>query len=281
MPELPEVETVASFLKQHLPGKKITAAAWLSGKKLRVNPNPLDWPLIIDQPIMAVERRGKNLLVVMANELRLFSHLGMSGHWLLLDKSHHYQASAHDHYALTLDSGQQLMYHDPRRFGGLNILSAAAAADFTQKLGLEPFDKKLQASWLFPLLQRFKKPIKNLLLQQELIAGIGNIYACEALFMAAIHPEKPANTVSLSECAKLIEALQFVLEKAIQAGGSSLKDYRGADGQPGYFQHQFMVYGRKNQPCGTCNGCGEQVQHIEQSGRSSWYCPFRQRLTTD
>jgi len=217
-------------------------------------------------PEVETVRRG--LLPVMGETLLV--HLGMSGRMLISgamlgDFHHDHPAPAkHDHVVLDMEGGARVTFNDARRFGAMDLLPTATAAahPLLAVIGPEPLGNDT--------------PIKAALLDQHLVAGLGNIYVCEVLFRAGIHPARKARDVTGSEVARLVPLIREVLAEAIEAGGSSLRDYRQADGELGYFQHSFQVYGREGEPCLT-PGCTATIRRIVQSGRSSFYCPTCQR----
>lgn len=265
MPELPEVETVCNGLRPYMEGRCISSLE-MNRADLRF-PLPTNFSELIDQAkVESISRRGKYILIHLDNDHTLIAHLGMSGRFLInpTDKN------AHDHIAFHLGK-DHITYRDPRRFGFMDIEKTEDihANRFLEKLGIEPLSYNLTPKYLKNQLNKKRGPIKNLLLNQSIIAGLGNIYVCEALFDSGIHPAKRGCELTLPTLEKLCPNIKDVLTKAILAGGSSLKDYQQANGELGYFQHQFKVYGRENEPCLKC---GTKIHRIVQSGRSTFYC---------
>ena len=283
MPELPEVETVRRGLLPVMEGRVITRA--------QVNRPDLRWPFPPDMAarltgarVEALRRRSKYILADLSTGETLLIHLGMSGRMLIsgaqLGAFHHeHPAPAkHDHVVLDMEGGARVTFNDARRFGAMDLLptEGAEAHPLLSVLGPEPLGNDFHEAHLATKLKGRATPIKSALLDQHLVAGLGNIYVCEVLFRTGIHPARLARDVTLPEVAHLVPTIRDVLAEAIEAGGSSLKDYRQADGELGYFQHSFRVYDREGQPC-TTPGCGTELQRIVQSGRSSFFCPRCQR----
>jgi formamidopyrimidine-DNA glycosylase len=270
MPELPEVETTRRGLLKILPGRKILKAEIYS-PTLRL-PIPADIPAkLCNNQVVTIERRAKYLIWQFTRGPSLLVHLGMSGrfrHVAITD----FVKEKHDHAALWLDDKTVLAYHDPRRFGLLDWAHDAAGAPhaWLRNIGIEPLSDELNAAWLYAALRGRKVSMKAKLLNQKMLNGLGNIYVSEALFLAGIKPTRLAARVTQTECEKLVPAIQQVLNAAIDAGGSSLRDYRDVDGQVGFFQDRFNVYDRAGEPC---NICRKLIKHITQNGRSSYYCP--------
>lgn len=267
MPELPEVETVRRGLQSELPGRRV--------EKVIVRRRTLRRPLppgfarqLRGCRIHSVERRGKYLLLA-APPHTCIIHLGMSG---ALAFSHLPPQGKHDHLALHLDDARYLIYTDPRRFGLITLTDAAPAAHpLLAQIGVEPLTRAFNAARLARLLSGRNTAIKTALMDARCIAGIGNIYAAEALFAAGIHPARRSGGLSAAECTRLAAAIKTTLRRAIAAGGSSMRDFVAADGALGYFQTRWAVYGRAGECC--ANRCGGTVALLRQGGRSSYYCP--------
>ena len=279
MPELPEVETVCRGLAKPLVGARIIAAA-AHRADLRA-PLPKDLGAKLKgAKILSVERRAKYILVNLDNKQTLLLHLGMSGRMVLTKEDVALQK--HDHISLAFDNGMHARFNDPRRFGycDLGLTATIHAHKLLRGLGIEPLDAAFTAEKLAALLKGRKTAIKTALLDQRLVVGIGNIYASEALFAAGISPERQAGAVKREEIKLLVACIKKVLQAAIKAGGSSLRDYVQADGELGYFQHHFAVYGREGMPCPDCI-CDLQktkgVRRIAQGGRSTFYCMAKQK----
>ncbi|MEM7197821.1 MAG: bifunctional DNA-formamidopyrimidine glycosylase/DNA-(apurinic or apyrimidinic site) lyase [Pseudomonadota bacterium] len=281
MPELPEVETITSGLNAILPDRRIEKI-WVRRKNLRYD-FPANLAALMEGAYFGtIIRRAKYMLIplVRSDETRyLIAHLGMSGRFVAsAPNSPNPQWDTHDHLAVDCIGGYQLIYHDPRRFGfiidGGNVVWQHK---MIAKLGPEPIGKKAcDATYLFRQLQVSRATIKTRLLDQGVIAGLGNIYVCEALWHAGIAPTRPSNTITRKETQKLLQAIRAVLHRAIADGGSSLRDYRDAEGQKGYFQTQWAVYGRAGEDC-TYKGCRGKIMRMTQAGRSSFYCACHQK----
>ena len=277
MPELPEVETVRRGLEPVLVGHVI-AHADVRRPDLR-RPFP---PGLADRltgaRVAALRRRSKYLLADLGGGDTLLVHLGMSGRVLVsgapIGAFHHAHPGPekHDHVVLDLDDGARLTFNDARRFGLIDLVPTPAldAHPLLAGLGPEPLGNAFSAATLAPRLANRFAPIKAILLDQRVVAGLGNIYVCEALWRARISPLREAGAVTPEETETLVAAIRAVLTEAIAAGGSSLRDYRRADGELGYFQHSFSVYGREGAPCPRGDGT---IARVVQSGRSSFFCP--------
>lgn len=287
MPELPEVETVRRGLLPVMEGAVIARAA--------VNRPDLRWPFpdrmadrLTGQRVLALRRRSKYILADLSSGESLLIHLGMSGRMLISDPAgtsipgvfHHDHPAPqkHDHVILDMDNGARVTFNDARRFGAMDLLPTARAEShpLLAQIGPEPLGNAFNDSYLTARLKTRNTPIKAALLDQHLVAGLGNIYVCETLYRARIHPATRASALPPAAAAALVPIIRTVLTEAITAGGSSLRDYRQADGELGYFQHSFQVYGREGAPCLT-PGCATPVARIVQSGRSSFFCPSCQR----
>jgi formamidopyrimidine-DNA glycosylase len=221
----------------------------------------------------AVERRAKYLLFQLSGNFTLLGHLGMSGSYVL--RSQGTQRQNHDHVIFELDDGRELVYHDPRRFG---LLLAVKSHDvqnhpLLQHLGVEPLSNAFNAGYLADALKRRKGAIKNVLMDQKLVVGVGNIYASEALFHCGIDPQIPASSC-LEHTHEIVESVQTVLQAAIESGGSTLRNYATASGDTGYFQHHFAVYGKEGEECIICS---QKIRKILQAGRSTFFCQSCQK----
>ncbi|MDD7972072.1 bifunctional DNA-formamidopyrimidine glycosylase/DNA-(apurinic or apyrimidinic site) lyase [Roseinatronobacter alkalisoli] len=287
MPELPEVETVRRGLLPAMEGRHISRA--------EIRRDGLRWPFPPDMGarldgahVLGLRRRSKYLLVDLAHGDTLIIHLGMSGRMVVsgLRAAHvpgqfhfdHPPVEKHDHVIFHMDNGARVTFNDPRRFGAMDLCATATldGHKLLSGLGPEPLGNDFSAPYLAARLKGRKMPVKAALLDQRIIAGLGNIYVCEALFRAGISPLRPAGQISVARIESLTTAIRETLTDAIAAGGSSLRDYRQADGELGYFQHAFQVYGRENAPCMTPD-CKGNIRRIVQSGRSSFYCAQCQR----
>lgn len=277
MPELPEVETVMRGLERAIAGKSIKHIQ-INRYDLRV-PVPQDFgQRLTGLSVDGFTRRGKYIAITLqGGATHIIVHLGMSGRIRIFDDAAGYEPQKHDHIIMHMDDGGCFAYEDPRRFG-MVYLAADTHWEHEKpfsKMGPEPLGKWSGAD-LYEKISAKKANIKAALLDQRVVAGLGNIYVCEALYDAGIHPERLAATLSLDEANRLVDASKAVLRKAIKAGGSTLKDYQHTDGSLGYFQHQFTVYDQEGQPCknAQCNGT---IKRIVQSGRSTFFCPVCQK----
>jgi len=279
VPELPEVETVCRGLAKPLVGARIVAAAAHRADLRAPLPRNLGAKLIGCR-ISSVSRRAKYILIALDNQQTLLLHLGMSGRIVLSKDDAPLQK--HDHISLSFDNGWHARFNDPRRFGYCDLVASQDIYNhkLLSDLGVEPLSADFTPPKLASLLRGRKTPIKSALLDQRLVVGIGNIYACEALFGAGIDPQRHAGSCTSSEIKKLTKAIRNVLEAAIKAGGSSLRDYVQADGELGYFQHHFAVYGHEGDPCPGCR-CDlartKGIRRITQAGRSTFYCATKQK----
>lgn len=276
MPELPEVETIKNGIAAAIGHCRIKNVTVRQGN-LR-EPVPAALPeSVCGATIKAYERRAKYLLLHLDNESSIIWHMGMSGKVLICDTLPQ-PLGKHDHIIIETENGY-LVYNDPRRFGIFTLCHTAELPQhpLLKKLGPEPFDKALNADYLYEKLQKKRIAVKAALLDQEIIVGIGNIYASEALFEARISPLRPANKIKPAECRRIVAAVQNVLQKAIAAGGSTLRDYEKPDGSLGYFQHQHCVYDKEGKACPNCT-CGRGgILKTVIAGRSTFYCPTKQK----
>jgi formamidopyrimidine-DNA glycosylase len=276
MPELPEVETVARGLALSLAGRRVTRVL-LNRADLRTK-LPEDLARYLEgRRIERVARRAKYLLFHLDDGGVLLAHLGMSGRMVLghADEA----AQPHDHVVITVEDGTVLRFNDARRFGLLDYAASAEALARHPRLahlGPEPLGNSFSGPVLAAALAGKATPIKAALLDQRVVAGLGNIYVAESLYWAGLSPRRRAGTVTDARAERLATAIRDVLERAISAGGSSLRDYVQASGELGYFQHHWAVYGKEGEPCPGCD-CGKGISRIVQSGRSTFYCRKRQR----
>lgn len=273
MPELPEVETVCRGLRAKLLKKKIVDVEYRR-PNLRF-PMPADMPArVAGKRVTAVERLSKYALLVLNDGGKILLHLGMSGR-LFFHEEKDYEPAKHDHVIVTFPKNLRLVFNDARRFGVLDYLPPGTDAHkLLDTVGLDPFDKTMTPAWLADKAEKRKTPMKAFLMDQRIIAGLGNIYVCEALFRAKISPTRAAGKLKRGEPEALVKAIQTVLNEAIKAGGSSLRDYVQTDGELGYFQSSFRVYGREDDPCKNCK---TPIKRITQSGRSTFYCASCQK----
>jgi formamidopyrimidine-DNA glycosylase len=270
LPELPEVETTRRGLAPHVRGRRIA--------KLLVYEPRLRWRIARDLPVRVagqrltrVGRRAKYLLLGLESGT-LLVHLGMSGNLRVVPVDT--PRLKHDHFDLVLDSGRALRFNDPRRFGSLLFTPEPARHPLLASLGPEPFSRGFNGDYLFRITRRRRVAIKQLLMNSRLVVGVGNIYASEALFRARIHPQRQARSLSREECGRLVRAVRAVLRQAIRSGGTTLRDYLGADGAPGYFRQRLYVYERSGR---ACRRCRTPVRALTQGQRSTYYCPSCQK----
>jgi formamidopyrimidine-DNA glycosylase len=287
MPELPEVETVRRGLAPVMEGVRIERA--------EARRPDLRWPLPRDmaarltgQTVLRLRRRSKYILADLSGGESLLIHLGMSGRMLISQAGRrsapgvfahaHPTPQKHDHVVLDMAGGVRITFNDPRRFGAMDLAPTAEIErhKLLAGLGPEPLGNAFDEPYLVARLKGRNTPVKAALLDQRVVAGLGNIYVCEALYRAGIAPARKAGRIGAARAAGLVPVIRAVLTEAIDAGGSSLRDYRQTDGELGYFQHAFRVYGREGGAC-TTPGCTGTVRRIVQSGRSSFYCPRCQR----
>ena len=292
MPELPEVETVRRGLEGAFVGNVITQVDQRR-PDLRF-PFPRGFAArLAGRTTIALHRRAKYLVAELDDGTGLIMHLGMSGRFTVYAPqghvlrpgvfTHHVTANGleigpHDHVVFDFEDGLRVVFSDHRRFGLMTLhpFKDLSAHKLFTAIGVEPLSEDLTPSYLDQKLSGKRTPIKSALLDQKIIAGIGNIYACEALFYAGISPRRSSHTIPGKRSTRLVDSIRSVLSQAIEAGGSSLRDYAQADGELGYFQTQFAVYDRAGQPCQT-PGCGGVIQRLVQSNRSTYFCGTCQR----
>ena len=271
MPELPEVETTRRGLAPHLEGRRIVDVV--------VRDSRLRWPVAPElrqalrgQRIRELRRRAKYLIIDVDQGAAIL-HLGMSGALSLVPSVA--AAGKHDHVDIVIDTGHALRLTDPRRFGSLHFVPGDPEQhSLLVQLGPEPLSVEFNANWLHTLTRGRRASIKETLMNARVVAGVGNIYANEALFRASVDPRTPAGRISLVRYGALVDAVRATLADAIRAGGSSLRDWHHADGSLGYFQQQYFVYGRTLQPC---RRCASAIREIRQGQRATYYCPRCQR----
>lgn len=271
MPELPEVETVMRGLEKALDGKKIKSVV-AARKNLRI-PFPRDLASVAGTKVTGFSRRAKYILMNLSSNRTMIIHLGMSGRMTVNPDA----AEKHDHMTMVMQDGTRVVFNDPRRFGLVDLCDTDKINGhrFFSHLGPEPFDKVFGGAYLDAAFKGKKTAVKLAIMDQRIVVGVGNIYASEALYSAGIDPRRPALDLSPAENKALAQAIRDVLKKAIKAGGSSLRDYVQADGELGYFQHQWAVYDKDGQKCPKCKKpC---ILRITQGGRSTYYCPNRQK----
>lgn len=280
MPELPEVEIVRRALEPVLVGKTLEAMVF-HRPDIRF-PLPENLPKNINgQRISSLQRRGKYILAFAENRHGFVLHLGMSGVIRIERGRDVHILQKHDHVEFFMQNGVRIVFNDPRRFGFLDAVCQESWTSYKsfKTMGPEPLSNDFSGQVLFEIFSSCRAPVKSALLDQKKIAGIGNIYACEALYLANISPFRIAQNLSVAECEELAKAIRDVLNRAIESGGSSLKDYKHTDGKLGYFQHHFAVYDREGEVCRKCK-CDKVVEacvkRVVQSGRSTFYCQRQQ-----
>ena len=283
MPELPEVETVRRGLAPAMEGQRI--------RRVRLRRGGLRWPFppsmaerLAGARVLSLGRRGKYILAGLDSGETLIIHLGMSGRMLVSGtpqgRFHHAHPAPqrHDHVLIEMESGARITFNDARRFGVMDLCRSDALGSHRLLAGLgpEPLGNDFHEDYLLARLKGRASPIKTALLDQSLVAGLGNIYACEVLHRTGISPRRRTARLSAARIRSLVPAIRAVLGEAIESGGSSLRDHRQTSGELGYFQHAFRVYDRAGMPCPT-PGCQGEIARFRQSGRSTFHCPRCQR----
>jgi len=277
MPELPEVETVRRGLALRMEGRRVERLT-LNRPDLRL-PMPRDLRERVEgRRVVGLGRRAKYILVHLEDDGVVIAHLGMSGRLVFSAPGESAPADPHDHVVFILEDGSELRFNDARRFGLLDYAKTAELEQhkFFVHLGPEPLGNDFNGPTLAALLEGKATPIKAALLDQRVVAGLGNIYVSESLYYAGLSPKRLAGTVVGERAERLAHAIRDVLERAIAAGGSSLRDYVQASGELGYFQHHWAVYGKEGERCPDCS-CKQGIRRIVQAGRSTFYCGKRQR----
>lgn len=274
MPELPEVEVIRRGLQNHLPGHKVLDIA-SSNKKLRFPMPRKDLKkYILGARFTSVDRRAKFLLIVMDNGAYLVVHLGMTGRLGMFPPGA--PRVKHDHLWLQLDNSMQLRFNDIRRFGFIQVF--APGSDFSNTMlahiGPEPFSEDFTPKYLQQTAAGRDRPLKNFLMDSRVVAGIGNIYACEILFLAGFNPGKKISSLTIKEWAKIVESSKYVLQKAIESGGTTISDFVNESGKRGYFQLELQTYGKQGQPC---NCCSTAIAKKIMAGRATFFCPKCQK----
>ncbi len=279
MPEMPEVETIKNALERYIGKAKIEDIIVRNGHLRRFVPGDIKQRLC-GAFIRGYRRRAKYILIDLSNALSIIWHMGMSGKVLICDQAPE-PPDKHDHILVRTSAGW-MIYNDARRFGFFTYAETDCLDRLSpfDNMGPEPFDNTFDDAYLFSKFQQKKIPVKAALLDQRIVTGIGNIYASEALFRAGISPLRPAENISRPECKKLVAAVRETLQKAIDAGGSSLRDYKKPDGSLGYFQNLHCVYNKTGQKCPQCTCDVLKTGGIKKTiiaGRSSFYCPQKQK----
>ncbi|QLE79905.1 bifunctional DNA-formamidopyrimidine glycosylase/DNA-(apurinic or apyrimidinic site) lyase [Francisella sp. Scap27] len=269
MPELPEVETVKNGLGKTVLGKTIF--------NIQININKLRYPLcekefklLENKTIKSIDRRGKHLVLSFENELQLIVHLGMSG-VIKVKNTSKYEQIKHDHIVITLNDDLSIIYNDPRKFGYwlINQNSSPLKHKVLATHGVEPLTDDFNSAYLLSKLKKTTRKIKQTIMDNPIVVGVGNIYASEALFDSNILPTRPSNTITKKEAEKLVNSIKAILKKAIAEGGTTLKDYKNTEGKPGYFTQQLNVYGRTGEPCYICDS---KINSLVIAQRNTFFC---------
>ena len=273
MPELPEVETIKNYISPILEHKKFSEINIINAN-LRIDiPEDLVQKLM-QKKILRIERKAKYIVIYLVDNLTLIIHLGMTGKIVVHTDIPNF--TKHDHVCFKLSSGEYIIYNDQRKFG---LITYSETTDISQEkffkhLGIEPLSIEFNGKYLKKIIRNKTVPIKKFIMEQKNIVGVGNIYASEALFLSKINPKRDASLLSSKERDNLVENIKIILKNAIAKGGSTIKDYKSANGEAGYFQYEFNVYGREKK---SCKSCGTTIKRIVQGGRSTFYCPKCQK----
>lgn len=267
MPELPEVETTRRGIEPHVAGRRVV--------ELAVHEPRLRWPVppqisraVCGAAVIGVRRRAKYLLIDLDRHRSLILHLGMSGSLRVLPAKT--PRLKHDHFDLLIDSGQTLRFNDPRRFGSLHLVEGDPLAHpLLASLGPEPLNPEFDPEHLWQASRGRRVAVKPFLMNAHVVVGVGNIYASEALFRAGVRPGRQARHLKRDEIVRIVESIKAVLTQAVKVGGTTLRDYVGADGTPGYFKQKLFVYERADEPC---RHCGTPIRHRVQAQRSTYWC---------
>ena len=275
MPELPEVETIKNGLSKKVLNKTVDNFVF-SNKKLRL---PTDYSMaekLKNANLIKITRRAKIIIIDFSNSYSLLFHLGMTGKILFDLSKLPEHLHKHNHLKINFDDGSYLIFNDIRRFGFVDFVKTQNISDlkYIKILGPEPLSKEFNLQYLQEKLKNKSVAIKKVLMDNSIIVGVGNIYACESLFKAKINPNKKSNLLNKAELSLLVDSIKHVLEQAINQGGTTLQDYVHADGSLGYFQNELFVYGQNNKPCKICNS---KIQKITIAQRSTFFCPKCQK----
>jgi formamidopyrimidine-DNA glycosylase len=276
MPELPEVEVVRLGLAPRLVGRRFVRVD-AGEKSLRRQSSLQDlahW--LLGRKLTDLRRRGKYLIFVLEGGVTLLVHLGMTGHLLLAPEGQPLPPLPHIHLIFHLEGGLELVYQDVRRFGQVLVFPPGVEPAPLDQVGAEPFSPEVTAAWLAEQARGRSRPIKNFLLDGRILAGLGNIYACEVLFAASLHPATPAGRLSRKDWGRILKETRRILKEAIRQGGTTVANYVNSEGKPGLFKVRLLVYGKEGE---TCRRCGAAIARLVQAGRSTFYCPGCQPLT--
>jgi formamidopyrimidine-DNA glycosylase len=277
MPELPEVETICRGLKENIINKEISDVK-ISDKKLRFNYPENFIQNLNKSKIINISRRARYILIHLKNDQILLIHLGMTGK-LNFFQNFNEKITKHDHIIIKFSDNSFLIYNDVRRFGFTDLFQSIEEKNhkMLNNLAIEPFSDKFNAKYLQKKLKNKSMNIKNIMMDNKIVVGVGNIYINESLFLSNISPKRAANKVKLKELEKLVKNIKEILQKAIDKGGSTLRDYQKLNGDIGNFQFNFTVYGREDENCVICQ---TKIQRIKQNGRSTFFCPNCQKNKT-
>lgn len=271
MPELPEVETTCRGIRPHVENQTILS--------IEVRNERLRWPVseeiitLQNRKVTKITRRAKYILIQLSSDEHIIMHLGMSGSLRISAKEE--PLRKHDHLIFDLSNGLQMRYHDPRRFGcALWVEGDIRAHTLIQKLGPEPLGDQFTVEYFYNSSREKTTSVKQWIMNNNTVVGVGNIYACEALKMAGIHPKRAAGRISKARLANLYHSIRTVLQRSIDQGGTTLKDFLHSDGKPGYFKQQLAVYDRESEPCHDCN---TEIKRLVLGQRSTFYCPKCQK----
>jgi len=274
MPELPEVEVIRRGLQHHLAGRKVIKIS-TGNKKLRLPMPRKDLAKhIAGTRIKSVDRRAKFLIIEMDNGAQLVIHLGMTGRLGIFP--HDIPKAKHDHCRIQLDNGKQLIFNDIRRFGSIQVMPPGSGFGNSMliNLGPEPLGREFTPQYLQKMALGKNRPLKNFLMDNRIVVGIGNIYACEILFQAGLKPERKICRLTKKQWAEVVKSCRYVLEKAIKSGGTTISDFVNESGKSGYFQLELQAYGKQGKPC-SC--CATPIKKITMAGRSTFFCPKCQK----
>ena len=275
MPELPEVEVVRQGLAPRLVGRRFLRVS--AGEKSLRRQSPAreleKW--LNGRRLLELSRRGKYLVFALEGGATLLVHLGMTGHLLLGSEAKPLPPLEHVHLVFQLEDGLELIYQDVRRFGQVLIFPPGTTPAPLENVGREPFSREVTPKWLAEQAQGRTRPIKNFLLDGRVLAGIGNIYACEILFAARLNPAAPAGSLSPKDWGRVLKETRRILKEAIRQGGTTVSNYLNSQGEAGLFQVQLLVYGREGEPC---RRCGALINRLVQAGRGTFFCPKCQKL---
>ena len=272
MPELPEVETVCNALRPSLINKRIKNVT-VRNPKLRHRVESTDFDFILNKEITSFKRRAKYIIASFSDTDHILVHLGMTGKHRVCSPAIDYKK--HEHIIFHLEDGLDWRYEDVRRFGFIIPFKGKLAdCEMLTKLGPEPLTDKFDATYLYNSIKEKNKAIKTLIMDNPIVVGVGNIYASESLFIAGISPEKAGKKLTKRQCEKLVDAIKEILQKAIDAGGTTIVDFETPNGNEGYFFRELKVYGKENENCSVCNTV---IKKIKQTGRSTFFCPKCQK----